>query len=163
MQEGPLPNPVPLPVCIRPSRAAHSRLATCALVGAWFAFAFAAAAACGATDPAASRAAEVEAILEDHLEHEDALLDILERNRGDATAAEDQLATYLAEHGAAMAELCAKRRLLEAEPTALATAMRGLAPEMTRIFARRQVLAASAPELLLREKVRSALAMLDAL
>lgn len=156
-----MPHPVPLTAFVRHLVRASGCVVATSLVLACFALVIAA--GCGPTDPAAARAAEVEAILEDHLEHEDALLDILERNQRTPAAAEDEVAAYLAEHGTAMDELCAKRRLLEADPTALAVAMRRLSPDMSRIFERRQVLTANAPELLAREKVRAALAALDAL
>lgn len=119
--------------------------------------------ACGTSDPAAQRAAEVQAILGAHLDHETALLDILEHNLGDAPEAESQLARYLAEHDAEMHELCAKRRELEVDQTALATALRKLEPRMQRSFARRMALAERAPELMARDKVRTALATLDPL
>ncbi len=119
--------------------------------------------ACGASDPAAQRAADVQAILAAHFDHEEALLGILEANLGDPTEAEAQLARYLAEHDEAMRELCAKRRELEADQTALATALRALEPRMQRTFARRMALAEKAPELMARDKVRTALATLDPL
>ncbi len=119
--------------------------------------------ACGTSDPASHRAAEVQAILGAHLDHENALLDILEHNLGDASEAEVQLARYLAEHDGAMVELCARRRELEADQTALATALRVLEPRMQRSFTRRMALAEKAPALMAREKVRTALATLDPL
>jgi len=118
---------------------------------------------CGPSDPASLRVAEITAILETHMEHEHALLDILESNRRDAAAAETRIDAYLARHGAAMAALGAKRLELEADPTALATAMRALEPEMNRIFERRRRLAQSAPDLMSRDKVRAAIATLDEL
>jgi len=157
MQEGALLDAVPLSAFIRRFRLAGRALAVGACISA------ALAPACRPPDPASARAAEVESILEAHMEHEDALLDILERHRANPTAAEAELDVYLAEYGGAMSALCAKRRQLEADPTALATAMRELSPEMSRVFERRRLLAAGAPELLAREKVRAALATLDAL
>jgi hypothetical protein len=62
-----------------------------------------------------------------------------------------------------MVELCARRRELEADQTALATALRVLEPRMQRSFTRRMALAEKAPALMAREKVRTALATLDPL
>jgi hypothetical protein len=118
---------------------------------------------CGPTDPATARRDEIVAILEMHLEHQDAILGILERQRDDPRAAAAELDAYLAEHGVAIDELCDKRRLLEADPNALAAAMRILEPAMSRVFERRLALSQQAPELMAREEVRTALAALDPL
>lgn len=119
--------------------------------------------ACGPSDPAAVRAAEVQDILEAHLRHQDALLDILEKNMRDPDTAEAQLAAYLARNDEAIRQLSAKRLELEVDQRALATALHALEPEMKRSFERRMALAEKAPELISRDKVRTALATLDPL
>ena len=119
--------------------------------------------ACGPSDPAELRRAEIRAVLEAHLEHEDALLEILEQHAGDPAVADAELRDYLGRHGTAMHELCDKRRLLETDATALAVALRDLEPRMNEVFGRRQALAQRHPELLARPDVRTALAALDAL
>lgn len=145
-----MPHPDPLPAFVQ---RATGTLACLAGLGSL--------SACGPSDPAAIRAAEVEAILATHVEHEEALLGILEKHRREPLEAEAELASYLAANGQAMSDLCAKRRQLEADPTALATAMRELTPVMSRVFERRRALAETAPELMARENVRAALATLD--
>lgn len=130
---------------------------------AWFAAPVCVVSACGPSDPAAERRAEIQAVLVAHLEHEDALLTILERHAGEPTVADAELARYLAQHGTAMRELCDKRRLLEADATALAGALRELEPRMKDIFERRRALAEEHPQLMARPDVRTALATLDAL
>jgi len=118
---------------------------------------------CGKTTPAQARQAEVRAILTAHLQHENALLDILEQHGDDPTRTDALMRAYVVEHGAAMRLLGEKRRLLEADPTALARAMRELEPELTRVFERRRALTAAAPALMARPEVRTALAALDEL
>ena len=118
-------------------------------------------AGCGPRDPADQRRAEIRAVLEAHLEHEDALLDILEEHRLDPATADAEVDAYVAEHGAAIRELCGERRLLEGDPAALAGAMRELEGEMSAAFERRRALADRFPELMARPAVRTALATLD--
>ena len=119
--------------------------------------------ACGPTDPAEKRRAEIRAVLEAHMEHEDALLDILEEHRHEPALAEAELKAYVVEHEAAIRELSGERRLLEGDPAALAGAMRELEDEMRGIFERRSALAENFPELMARAEVRTALATLDEL
>jgi hypothetical protein len=120
-------------------------------------------AACGPADEASARKSAIVEILEAHLRHEDALLDILERHGRDPATAEAHVRTYVAEHGPAMRELGQKRRLLEGDPMALAGAMRELEREMSGIFRRRRYLDEHFPELMTRDEVRTALGSLDAL
>lgn len=119
--------------------------------------------ACGPTDPAEARRAEIRAVLVAHLEHEDALLAILEQHAADPASAAAELGRYLDRHGDAMRALCDQRRVLEADATALAIALRDLEPRMKRSFERRRALAENHPELMARLEVRTALATLDAL
>lgn len=119
--------------------------------------------ACGTSDPAELRRAEIRAVLEAHLEHEVALLEILEQHEGEPDVADAALRGYLGRHGAAMRALCDKRRVLETDATALAIALGDLEPRMKEVFERRRDLAARHPELLARPDVRAALAALDAL
>lgn len=126
---------------------------------------FAAALASGACrgGPSDARAAEVAEILEAHLEHEDALLALLEEHRDEPEVAAAELARYVADHRAALDALGAQRRRLEGEPRALAVAMRHLAPELGALLDRRRALTERHPALMAREDVRAALATLDAL
>jgi hypothetical protein len=120
-------------------------------------------ASCGEPDPFEARREVLSAILQSHLAHEDAMLAVLERHRDEPRQAIALLERYLGEHGAAIEELCSKRRLLEADPHALAGAMRALEPRRKRVFMRRQALSHDAPELMAHQEVRSALAALEPL
>lgn len=118
---------------------------------------------CGPSDPAAERRDAIIDILELHLEHQDEILGILEQQRDDPAGAEALLDRYLERNRQEIDDLSTKRRLLEADPGALAAAMRELEPRMSRIFERRVALSREAPELMAREVVQTALGALDAL
>lgn len=122
--------------------------------------------ACGDKTPAelgAERRAVVHATLESYLEHEDAMLSLLERHREEPETAVRLISDYTTLHADALDALCAKRRLLETEPDALAAAMSSLQQRSTAVFAKRKRLYDSAPALMERPEIKRALATLDAL
>lgn len=125
---------------------------------------FAGTLACGektAAELAAERRASVHQTLETHLDYEEAMLSLLERHKDQPDKAVRLLGDYTAKHADALDSLCAKRRLLETEPDALAAAMSSLHERSTAVFARRKRLYDSAPTLMERAEIKRALAILD--
>ncbi len=124
-----------------------------------------AATACGSGSPDLStpegRARAVSATVSEHLEHELAMLALLERHRVELHEAEAALATYVRHHEEALKRLSAQRQLLETEPLALARALAEQRERHAAAFETRRRLEAERPELMQRPSVRAALAALD--
>jgi len=127
---------------------------------------FAGTLACGektAAELAAERRAAVHATLESRLDHEEAMLALLERHQDQPDTAVRLITDYTTLNADALDALCAQRRLLETEPDALAAAMSSLHARSTAVFASRRRLYDSAPTLMERPEIKRALATLDAL
>ncbi len=116
-----------------------------------------------AAELAAERRASVYATLESRLDHEEAMLSLLERHQDQPDTAVRLIADYTALNADALDALCAQRRLLETEPDALAAAMSALHARSTAVFSSRRRLYDSAPSLMERAEIKRALGTLDAL
>ncbi|HRE87748.1 MAG TPA: hypothetical protein PK095_01295 [Myxococcota bacterium] len=111
----------------------------------------------------AERRALVGEALSRHLDHEEQMLALLERHRGSPELAALELTRYVDQHAVELESICAQRRLLEAEPTALATALQALASRSHAAQTRRQKLYEEAPTLMEHPGVKRALGRLDTL
>lgn len=111
----------------------------------------------------AERRAQVGEALSRHLDHEEQMLTLLERHRASPELAARELTNYVELHAADLEAICANRRLLETEPTALAAALEALASRSRAAQARRLALYERHPTLMEHQGVKRALGRLDSL
>lgn len=111
----------------------------------------------------AERRAQVREALARHLHHEERMLSLLEQHRANPALAATELSRYVERHSDELENICAQRRLLETEPTALALALQELSSRSQAAQSRRQSLYRVSPELMEHPEVRRALARLDTL
>lgn len=111
----------------------------------------------------AERRAQVGEALSRHLDHEEQMLTLLERHRASPELAARELTNYVELHAADLEAICANRRLLETEPTALAAALEALASRSRAAQARRLALYERHPALMEHQGVKRALGRLDSL
>jgi hypothetical protein len=122
-------------------------------------------AACGrATDDLSTpeaRARAVHAVVVSHLEHELAVLALLEAHQDNHDDAERAVSAYLSEHDTAINDLGQQRALLETEPLALARALAAARAQHAAAFEARLKLERERPALMARPAIREALSELD--
>lgn len=111
----------------------------------------------------AERKAQVREALARHLDHEEQMLSLLEQHRANPVLAARELTRYVERHSDELEDICAQRRLLETEPTALALALHELSSRSHAAQTRRQSLYERSPALMEHPEVRRALARLDTL